>query len=46
MKQIRVFLLPTLFLFLLSCGKEDSLRPESSGDGTLLKEVKIGGETY
>ncbi|MCG6189044.1 hypothetical protein [Maribellus maritimus] len=46
MKQIQVLLSPIVFLFLLSCEKEPVLRPGFSGDGTLLKEVKISGETY
>lgn len=46
MKQIRIFLLSTVFLFLISCGDESGLRPEFQTDGTLLKEVKIEGETW
>lgn len=46
MKTIRVLLLSIGFLFLLSCGKEPVLRPYFSGNGTFLKEVKIGGEIY
>lgn len=46
MKQIRNLILPAVVLFLLSCEKDPVLRPDFSGSGTLLKEVKIGGETY
>ncbi len=46
MRQLRILFLPVVFLILLSCGDESALRPEFTGDGTLLKEVKIGGETY
>ena len=47
MKQIKIFFLFAVYLFLItSCGKEAFLRPEFTGNGTLLKGVKIGGETY
>lgn len=46
MKQIRIFILPAVFLFLFSCGKDNLFEPDFTWDGTLLKEIKIDGEIY
>ena len=46
MRQLKNLFLPAVFLVLISCGDDSALRPDFSDDGTLLKEVRIGGEAY